>query len=146
VLGTSFSHYRLRQLSSGQWRLVLAGIALFASLAVLSAGFWSVDSPGAQLMFSAAGIGAVVMLVQSSGSRLKVCAAWLGRYSMEIYCCHVMTASGMRIILQHFLAIDSAMAHLFLGLIAGLFLPILFIRMLLKTSVGHYLFTAPALR
>jgi fucose 4-O-acetylase-like acetyltransferase len=143
VLGIYFSHHRLRPLPSGQWRIFLPGIFLSASYVILSTGFWSADSSIAQLTLAITGIGSVVVLIPSPGSRFAAFAAWLGRYSMEIYCCHILAASGVRIILQHFLAIDSTVAHLLSGLIAGLFLPVLFTRFLQKTLVKHYLFTVP---
>jgi fucose 4-O-acetylase-like acetyltransferase len=54
--------------------------------------------------------------------------AGIGNASMGIYLMHILAGSGVRIVLQKFMGIDSAAVHLVLGTIAGVGLPLLMLR------------------
>ena len=49
----------------------------------------------------------------------------LGRYSLQIYCAHVIIAAGVRLVLLKGLHLHSEMAHILLGVLLALSLPVL---------------------
>ncbi|MBK1890609.1 acyltransferase [Undibacterium sp. 14-3-2] len=72
--------------------------------------------------------------------------ATLGYCSMPIYLMHILTGSGVRIVLSKLLHIQSAAAHLIIGSLAGLLIP-LAVYQLSKNAGLHglrYLFMPPA--
>ena len=54
----------------------------------------------------------------------------IGSSSMAIYLMHILAASGMRVILTKFLSIDNTAENLFFGCVAGIFIPLLCIRII----------------
>ncbi len=115
---------------------------LLACYSVFYAGEGAADAPSLQLALAVAGISTTVTVIPFLARRLAAVVAWLGRYSMEIYCVHVITASGVRIVLHHFLALDQVVLHLVAGLLAGLLLPILLARTLGRVIAGRFLLKA----
>ncbi len=89
------------------------------------------------------GIGIVIGLTYALHSYLREVLSYLGKYSMEIYCIHILTASGLRIILINIFHISSPGFHLTTGLIAGLLLPILFSTLCRKHPWGTLFFRPP---
>lgn len=66
----------------------------------------------------------------------------IGTSSMVIYLLHVITGSGTRIVLQHFLGISNVYVHLVLGCAAGIFGSILLVKILSKIGLS-FLFAIP---
>ncbi len=54
---------------------------------------------------------------------------YLGMISLEIYVMHIIAASGVRVILSKFLGINNIVLHLLFGIIGGLLIPILFLKL-----------------
>lgn len=66
---------------------------------------------------------------------------YLGKNSLYIYLAHVLTGSGVRIILQKFIGIESVSLHLALGCIAGILIPLMMVEIAEKTGcmfIFHY--------
>jgi fucose 4-O-acetylase-like acetyltransferase len=138
VLGICFASYRHAP-SSKRAIVALPVCFLLACYSVFYEGEWSADSSSMQLALAIAGISTIVTIIPFFARRFAGFVAWLGRYSMEIYCAHVITASGVRIVLYHFLAIDHVIPHLVVGLLAGLFLPILLAHILRRVILVRFL-------
>ena len=66
----------------------------------------------------------------------------IGTSSMVIYLLHVITGSGTRIVLQHFLGISNLYVHLVLGCVAGIFGSILLVKILSRMGLS-FLFAIP---
>ena len=66
----------------------------------------------------------------------------IGTSSMVIYLLHVITGSGTRIVLQHFLGISNFYVHLVLGCLAGIIGSIFLVKTLLRMGFS-FLFAIP---
>ena len=60
---------------------------------------------------------------------------YIGSYSLEIYLVHIIFGSGFRIVLQNYFGIESSFVHLFFGTIIGLFMSILFVKLIRYTGL-----------
>lgn len=65
--------------------------------------------------------------------------AYLGRASLGIYVMHILAGSGVRIVMQRVLGIDSVAAHLVLGTALGVGLPLLALRLMERFGPGFLL-------
>lgn len=65
-----------------------------------------------------------------------------GRLSLEIFVAHTIASAGFRIILDKFLGIDVPWLHLVMGILAGIYLPIL-LKDLVDRLNFRYLFVYP---
>ena len=84
-----------------------------------------------------------VIFFSSFLARLKVTfLCYLGSVSMVIYLMHILAGSGVRVILDRVLGIDSVVFHLVFGLISGLFFPLVVLWFLKRLNV-RYAFSAP---
>lgn len=65
----------------------------------------------------------------------------IGTYSLEIYLVHVIFGSGFRIVMQKVVGIESSVFHLLFGTLVGIFISILFVRMMkhLKLTFLFYI-------
>lgn len=99
---------------------------------VLLQGYWDADSPFLQLALAVTGTGSIITLSSLARGYAARVLSLFGRYSMEIFCVHIIAASGVRIVLQHLFHINSPVLHLCCGISAGLLLPVLFICLLKK--------------
>jgi fucose 4-O-acetylase-like acetyltransferase len=72
--------------------------------------------------------------------------AMLGYCSMPIYLMHILTGSGVRIVLSKLLHIQSAAPHLIIGSLAGLLIPVAVYQLSKKAGLQglRYLFIPPA--
>ena len=61
---------------------------------------------------------------------------------MGIYLMHVLAGSGVRVILNKFLGIDSVSIHIVLGVLAGIALPLIAIRIIDRLGIP-FVFSAP---
>ena len=66
----------------------------------------------------------------------------IGASSMVIFLVHVITGSGTRIVLQHFLGISNYWLHITLGCLMGLFGSMLLAKLLSKIGLS-FLFEVP---
>jgi fucose 4-O-acetylase-like acetyltransferase len=96
-----------------------------------------------QPVFGISGTAAVVALaVLTDKAKLDASIQFLGRYSLEIYVVHTIASAGTRIALLNFAHVSAPAAHLVLGTLAGLYMPIGLV--LLFNRVGfRYAFTFP---
>jgi len=67
----------------------------------------------------------------------------LGRGSMSIYLMHIIVGSGARIILQRGMGVDSLVIHLFVGVLAGLLVPVIIERVIVSRQMT-WLLRAPS--
>ncbi|MBB1477107.1 acyltransferase family protein [Shewanella sp. SG41-3] len=68
--------------------------------------------------------------------------SYLGGASMAIYLMHILAGSGVRVILGNIFGIESVVIHLILGLVAGLFFPLIALWVFRKANL-KYIFSAP---
>jgi fucose 4-O-acetylase-like acetyltransferase len=66
-----------------------------------------------------------------------------GKLSLEIYLTHIIVISGLRIILVKFLDVTEPVIHLVIGVISGVYMPILFARFCQKINF-QLIFRLPA--
>ena len=123
--------------------LALPVCFLLLCYVVVLKGYYPADSPLMQLALALTGVGSAIVLSRFVGGAVASTCSFLGRYSLEIFCMHIIAASGLRIIVQHFMHISSPLIHLVLGVVAGLVLPIVFVKVLEKLSLGSLLFSFP---
>lgn len=132
-----------------------AGLAIGLLLAALAAQQyvhgvlgWRYYQQGAiGLGLAALSIAALVALCQQAqalGLRLGLAA--LGQASMVIYLMHVLTGSGVRILLSRGLRLNDPTLHLLAGCLAGVLLPLLADRLLRRWGIGWHLLPPRALR
>jgi len=67
---------------------------------------------------------------------------FIGASSMTIYLMHILAGSGVRVILSHFLGIDSVPMHLVLGTLVGLLAPLV-AQMIIKRYDLYFLLAPP---
>ncbi|WP_368294257.1 acyltransferase family protein [Dehalobacter sp. TBBPA1] len=65
---------------------------------------------------------------------------YIGYMSLVIYLAHTIAASGFRILVSHLLGTNNYCIHIFLGMIAGIFLPIIGYRLLEYLKIEKYFF------
>ncbi|MCE0270409.1 hypothetical protein LVT68_25740, partial [Klebsiella pneumoniae] len=82
------------------------------------------------------------ILISESAWEEMTClfAPSLGEMSMIIYLLHILVASGSRVILIKVLHVNDWIAHLTIGLLAGIIIPILIYRYIKNTKL-KYLFS-----
>ncbi|MGL1933085.1 MAG: acyltransferase [Desulfotalea sp.] len=110
---------------------------------VLYQDYWSAESSFLQLTLAVTGIGSVCTLSPFFARYSKFILSVLGKYSMEIFCTHIIAASGVRIVLLYLFHISNPLIHLVFGVSCGLLLPVLCINLLKKHSFSAYLFSFP---
>lgn len=117
-----FSLGMLLGLWKRQWRnFASVSLAVLAGL-LAAAGFDGFDGErSSALLFGIAGL-MVVILISWVLSRFRIrILSELGEYSLAIYLVHVLIGSGVRIVLQRFLGVESLAVHLLLGCLSGVF-------------------------
>ncbi len=67
---------------------------------------------------------------------------YLGSSSMAIYVMHILTGSGVRVILDKFFGVDSFVIHLVVGFSAGLIVPLIALYLFNRFRLS-YVFSAP---
>jgi len=108
------------------------------------------DKSALNLALAIAGIAlicsAAVLLTQWKQQWLTSSLAMLGYCSMPIYLMHILTGSGVRIVLSKLFHIQSAAPHLIIGSLAGLLIPVVVYQLSKKTELHgiRYLFMPPA--
>lgn len=68
--------------------------------------------------------------------------AYIGASSMVIYLLHILAGSGARIVTSRLFGVESPTVHLMVGCLAGVFLPLLALKIIERYKVP-YLFSAP---
>jgi len=87
-----------------------------------------------------------ILFIVSLSSRLALkpnkLFIFIGTSSMAIYLMHILTGSGVRVVLEAFMGVDSFVYHLIVGVVVGVFLPLLALIIIKKLRI-KYLFSAP---
>jgi len=121
------------------WLAVAAIVGImFASLA----GWFDVmERAILDPIFAVSGIvGAVAFAVLTDKGRFGHAIRMLGRYSLEIYLVHTIASAGVRIVLIKFGRVSDPTLHLFVGTVAGLYVPIA-VAVVLRKCGFNYAFT-----
>lgn len=91
------------------------------------------------LIFSLIGTGVIVALCialsKLDKAFIKKLLCFLGSYSMPIYLMHVLVGSGVRIFMSKILGVYNVGIHLFLGIVLGILMPILFYKFFKKMHI-----------
>ena len=91
---------------------------------------------------------AIAMTVQAALGLMKFDLKWLkliGVYSLSIYLIHILTGSGIRVVLTKILGVENFYIHLLCGLLFGLLLPMIVQYGVEKYRI-RYIFSAPISR
>lgn len=120
----------------------LTGIALLSGSMLLSAVYhvqWGFTFQSRSLWLLPIALSAIagicLLCRQWAGSARPILQktgaviAWCGRYSMPVYLMHILTGSGVRIVLSKLLHIEDPAIHLFAGCLAGVLIPVLIYRL-----------------
>lgn len=102
--------------------VILAILAIFSEQALIEASFGI-----AMILFVSR------FLDLYTDGYIKRIMIYLGQLSLPIYLIHILSGSGIRIILQKFLNIENFWVHLIAGIISGIIFPIL----LYRYSIRH---------
>lgn len=81
-------------------------------------------------------------VVLTAAARLRGWLSYCGRRTLQIYLPHTVATGGTRILLLR-LGVESVFVHLVLGLVAGIFAPLLLDRVAGRYGLG-WLFAPPA--
>ncbi|MBE0362681.1 hypothetical protein PULV_a0220 [Pseudoalteromonas ulvae UL12] len=88
---------------------------------------------------------AISMVVQAALGLMRFELRWLkliGVYSLSIYLIHILTGSGIRVVLTKVLTVDNFYIHLMCGLLFGLLFPMI-IQYGVEKNRLRYIFSAP---
>ncbi len=127
-------------------------LLLAVAAAVFGLGQWGVHTlpalssasyaPALDLALAVLGIVFVLALSQRFAAWNWGWLAHIGRHSMEIYLIHILASSGARIGLQKLLGVTDAGAHLLVGTLFGVAVPLLLVVYARRWRLG-WLFTPP---
>ncbi|GAB3014946.1 acyltransferase family protein [Bowmanella dokdonensis] len=147
VGGMSFSLY-----ANQDWFAKGKTCALLLGLFVLGqAGFHLLldlhysNKGGAALLLAMLSIATVVSISMQLARTSRKWLLLLGTGSMAIYLMHILAGSGVRVLLQKVLGIESLPVHLLMGCLAGLWLPVLVLKLADWLGIP-YLLSAPVSR
>jgi len=151
ILGTQALHWKDVIKTYALMATLCAG-AIFAVLEYLfhiQLHLLYTDKSALNLALAIAGITLVcsaAMLLARWNQGWVTWLAILGYCSMPVYLMHILTGSGIRIVLSKLLQIHSAAPHLIIGSLAGLLIPVAVFQLSKKTGLQslRYLFTPPA--
>lgn len=113
--------------------------------------FLAIMAIGSSLSFIKASFGIALVLLISrcldsyAKGFIKSSMIYLGQLSLPIYIIHVLSGSGVRIILQKFFNVESFWIHLIAGMTFGVFLPILLYRFSIRYHC-NFLWELPRFR
>jgi len=130
------------KIGKGSALCIVAGFAMLEYLTYVN-GSISADSTLLKLLLAVIGIAVIVVFCQQVGGIISRAFAYLGVFSMEIYLMHVIFSSGIRAVMQKILGVDAIGVYLIVGTIAGLVLPILFVKLSSTIQLG-FLFKPPS--
>lgn len=120
-------------------------LAAFGIAGSVYAGIW--DFFVLKGLSAILGIGAVLALsFKWSGQNQARWLERLGRLSMPIYLMHILAASGVRVILNQALHVNSVWIHLAIGVAAGIWLPVLVYNIMERLSVSSLLYGIKSMR
>ncbi|MBY6198756.1 acyltransferase family protein [Vibrio hangzhouensis] len=142
MLGMLYQHPSIKSLTQSTRIPLVIACTLFVIIQILLLNeIYILNEWTTQLIAAIISILFVIELSKSSCELNIPSLKFLGISSMEIYLIHILTGSGARVILFR-LGIDEVYAHIIIGTISGLAVPIAF-----KTFSQHlglkYLFKAP---
>ena len=109
-----YYNYPLDDLSS---RMMSLSIALVSILFVIALSSWASVKPNKLILY-------------------------IGSSSMTIYLLHILAGSGIRVIFQHFMGLNSFVVHLVAGVVFGIFAPMIFLVLTRRLNLT-FLFYAP---
>ncbi len=142
MLGVLFASSKLGNLPSYSAALSLS---LFCALHVAS-NMWPADSSIGNGLFKFAiavsGIFFIIAISQLLSRKSWSLVIFIGQSSMAIYLMHILTGSGIRVILSKFMNINDVYLHATLGTLFGVVLPLIAVLVIKKLNIP-YVFSAP---
>jgi fucose 4-O-acetylase-like acetyltransferase len=142
LMGAAFQQLRLIRFNSGFMLLALASLSIAGQLFFHKSGYNYLDKGGLLLALSVVSLLAVVSFSSWLTRFGFYFMAYVGSSSMAIYLMHIIAGSGARVILDKFLGVESLTVHLSLGVLLGLFLPLIAVRIAGYFRIP-YLFSFP---
>lgn len=125
------------------WALLIGGLFVVAEYVfhgVLERKY--VDRGAVSLAVAVLGIYLTVVISMWAAAQPKRWVLLIGTMSMHIYLMHILTGSGVRVILDRVFGVDDPAVHMVLGTLAGVVIPIVAAQILLKMNFG-FLFAIP---
>ena len=117
--------------------VALVAAAAIGFAAVSARLFIEVEADPLDLLIALCGTVATLATAELvSRTAMQGLVATLGQYSLEIYLVHTICCSGIRIALSRFLAVNDPWTHLFVAVVVGLMVPVLFASLCYR--VGWY--------
>lgn len=147
VLGIVFSYHRC-SLYLSSWLMLLVTTILFTISQYwfhFYLGKTFVDKGIESLVLAVISICFVSSLSISLSKTPSRFIVFIGTSSMAIYVMHILAGSGVRVILGKAFGITSTYLHLSIGVAAGVFLPLLAVKIIEKWRIP-YVFSAPISR
>ncbi|UTW44887.1 acyltransferase [bacterium SCSIO 12696] len=147
IAGIAFSRFSFHDFWRKKWLLYISIVAFFLSqyvFHVIWGGHYG-DRGINTLLLALVSITLIVSLCHRLPDKGLSWLLTLGVSSMAIYLIHILSGSGVRILLQSLLSINNFWVHLALGMVFGLLLPIVFSKAVEKIGF-KYIFSAPISR
>jgi fucose 4-O-acetylase-like acetyltransferase len=143
-LGSVIDHHGGTERIERASTAALAAI-VFLGYGIVTASVWRAQDPilltdlAVTLCGIAASVALAVLLSRARGLDL---IRVLGTYSLEIYVAHTIASAGIRIALQKVLKVQDVTAHLAIGTVGGIVLPLLLV-LLCRRYHADFLFRFP---
>ena len=144
VFGIIFMKYDLTRVFSS-YKSLLATTMLFCIAQYLFHGYLGltyINKGVDSLLLACISIVFVVSLSIALSKSPNRFLAYLGASSMAIYLMHILAGSGARVVLHRFLGVDAVAVNLVAGCLAGIFIPLLALRLINAWRIP-YVFAAP---
>jgi fucose 4-O-acetylase-like acetyltransferase len=145
LLGVCFSKVDIANRLSGLKSLVIILSALLVQLWFHFVGYRYTDEGLALLLVAILSVISVVTISVWLASKRVPLLGYIGASSMAIYLMHIFAGSGVRVISQKLLGIDSEAFHLIMGTVAGVVIPLLALNVIRRLNI-KYAFSAPISR
>lgn len=144
VLGIAFTQYDYSKYISSKAALLIATMAfiLFQYIFHVHFGKLYTDKGIDSLLLGFVSIVFVASVSMAIAKKPNRFLAHIGASSMAIYLMHIFAGSGVRVILSKVIAIDSVVVHILSGCLAGIFLPLLTLKVISALKI-KYVFSAP---
>lgn len=139
--GAAFRSNRLDSLIRGRAMLPAAAASFFLASAWYHADGWTYNHGPypVRLVLGLLGIAALTCAAAQLPEKLSAPLAWVGRHSLEIYLMHILAGSGTRIALAKGLGVSSPAVHIVSGVAAGVALPLLAARFIVRLRLSWLL-------
>lgn len=147
VFGIVFERFNFGRMLSSMTAMIVTMFAFFLSQFIFH-GYLSksyTDKGIESLLLALIAIFFVVALSMAIAKKPIRFISYIGASSMAIFVMHILAGSGVRVILNKLLDVESLTIHLVVGCLAGVLLPLIALKVISFLQIP-YLFSAPLSR